>query len=464
MIPNNFFHDICPKPSDMNHVLTHLDITSSLAESLNLSIVNYDCKDAFQNKLQKLFFKHLTDYYEEGSVTLFEVLKHQICQTLIITNNDIFVGGAIYVISPTEGSFVFFLHIDQKFQNQLIETTLLQIIQKGTITKLKTNNMLIWIEIRPYQQQQQKITDISGYYKKLGFHLTNPTNHEIQYIVPPTVLKIINDTDSHIMRCTKPIQKQEENKGAMNHFTYGKCDMCQASGCITVCTFNVQDSLNTLTDGKQLRSICGTSLCMTCQTGFGLTVYNRCNIHKFATFKKKPALILDNQYRDYINSFLSDSKEENNEKSGFWTDPEDICNTNSKYCRHCRIYDGNNFVKSSFEQIPLQIKSHNQCILTHPTDMYFYNNMHELKLDQEAPCFQYEDKVHSNYFDSNLGSVKSILTNTFFGIKHVTGIGDCGFLCLMIGINSCKERKSKFNKNIGEFYKNEIQKQKSITN
>ena len=443
----------------MNHVLHYLDITSSLAESLNLSIVNYDCKDAFQNKLQKLFFKHLTDYYEEGSITLFQVLKHQICQTLIITNNDIFVGGAIYVISPTEGSFVFFLHIDKIFQNQGIGTTLLQIIQKGTITKLKTNNMLIWIEIRPYQQQQQQ-TDISGYYKKLGFHLTNPTNHEIQYIVPPTVLNIINETDSysHIMRCTKLIKKQEENEGAMNHFTYGKCDMCQASGCITVCTFNVQDSLNTLTDEKQLRSICGTSLCMTCQTGFGLTVYNRCNIHKFATFKKKPALITDNQYKTYINSFLSDSKEENNDTSGFWADPEDICNTNSKYCRHCRIYDGNNFVKSSFEQIPLQIKSHNRCILTHPTDMYFYNNMHELKLDQEAPCFQYEDKVHSNYFDSNLGSVKSILTNTFFGIKHVTGIGDCGFLCLMIGINSCKEIRLKFNKNVEEFYINELGK------
>ena len=117
MISNNFFHDICPEPSDINHVLQQLDITSSLAESFdkNLSIVNYECKNAFQNKLQKIFFKHLANYYEEGSVTLFEVLKHKICQTLIITNNDSFVGGAIYILSPTEGSFVFFLHIDQDF-------------------------------------------------------------------------------------------------------------------------------------------------------------------------------------------------------------------------------------------------------------------------------------------------------------------------------------------------------------
>ena len=84
--------------------------------------------------------------------------------------------------------------------------------------------------------------------------------------------------------------------------------------------------------------------------------------------------------------------------------------------------------------------------------------MHELQLDQEVPCLQYKGKVHLKYLDSNLGSVKSILTNTFFGIKHVTGIGDCGFLCLMIGINSCKEISLKFNKNVEEFYINELGK------
>ena len=464
MISNNIFHDICAEPSNINHVLQRLDITSSLSDS-NLSIVNYECKNAFQNKLQKIFFKHLTNYYEESSVTLFEVLKHQICQTLIITNYDSFVGGAIYVISPTEGSFVFFLHINKDYKKKGIGTTLLQIIQKGTITKLKTNNMLIWIEVRPHQQHQQQNTDISAYYKKLGFHLTNPTNHEIQYIIPPTVLKIINNTDSysHIMRCTKPIQKQEQIRRAINQFTNGKCDMCQASGCILVCEYKMNNSHNKLDDEKQLHSICGTSLCMTCQTGFGLTVNNRCNIHKFAINKKSPQ-ITDSQYKNYIKNFISKSKEENkdiNVYSGFWADPQDICDTKFKYCRHCRIYDGNDFDKSSFEQIPLRIKenqSNDWCILTHPTDMYFYNNMHELQLDQDVLCFQYKKKLHSNYFDSNLGSVKSILTNTFFEIKHVTGIGDCGFLCLMIGINSCKEIRLKFNKNVEEFYKNELGK------
>ena len=115
--------------------------------------------------------------------------------------------------------------------------------------------MLIWVEvIQPVQGQDT--TDISGYYKKLGFHLTNPTKHDIQHIVPPTVLSIINaeKTYSHIMRCTKPIKKQGENKGAINAFTKKECDMCQAAlGCALVCDYIMKDSHNKLEGGNKFK-------------------------------------------------------------------------------------------------------------------------------------------------------------------------------------------------------------------
>jgi len=316
--------------------------------------------------------------------------------------------------------------------------------------------MLIWVEVRPHQEKK---TDISGYYKKLGFHVTNPTKHDIQHIVPPIVLSIINaeKTYSHIMRCTKQIQKQEENKGAINHFINRKCDMCQASlGCALVCDFIMNKSHNKLERGKKVQSICGTSLCMTCQISFGMTVNNRCAIHHFAAYrtkKYKTTKINDTQYNKYIQDFLLKSKEENKNDNNFWADPENS-SKNFKYCRHCRIYNGTNFDKSSFEQLPLRIAQNQSldCILTHPTDMYFFNNIHELKLDQVVKCIHYGNNKHSNYLDSNLGSVKSILTNTIFGIKHVTGIGDCGFLCLMIGINSFTTIKKQFKKQVEDFY------------
>ena len=102
----NLFYDICAEPLDSNIVLQQLDITLPLA-SQNLSIINYDYKDLHQN-IQQIFFKYLAKYYEECSVTVFDVLKHHHCQNLIITKNGKFVGGALYILSRIEGSFVFF--------------------------------------------------------------------------------------------------------------------------------------------------------------------------------------------------------------------------------------------------------------------------------------------------------------------------------------------------------------------
>ena len=175
MYPPNLFHDVCHQQSDLNHVLQVLKITSPFEKQFSekLSIINLYCKNSFRNQIQQKFFHYLTNYYEQGSETVFDVLKHQICQALIITNGDSFVGGALYVLSPAEGSFVFFLHVDKDLKSHGIGTLLLKIIQKGTLTKLNTHNMLIWVEVRP--PKEKKETDISGYYKSLGFHVTNST-------------------------------------------------------------------------------------------------------------------------------------------------------------------------------------------------------------------------------------------------------------------------------------------------
>ena len=44
------------------------------------------------------------------------------------------------------------------------------------------------------------------------------------------------------------------------------------------------------------------------------------------------------------------------------------------------------------------------------------------------------------------------MTNTFFGIKQVTDIGYCGFLSLMIAINSDKQILEIFQSQVEEFY------------
>ena len=100
--------------------------------------------------------------------------------------------GVLYVLSPTEGSFIFFLQIIEHDRSNALEKLLLQMIQKETRIKLKTNNMLVWIEIHSKQLQPP---DISLYYKRLGFHLTPPEKHNLQNIVPASVLSVIHNKE-----------------------------------------------------------------------------------------------------------------------------------------------------------------------------------------------------------------------------------------------------------------------------
>ena len=78
----------------------------------------------------------------------------------------------------------------------------------------------------------------------------------------------------------------------------------------------------------------------------------------------------------------------------------------------------------------------NFVMTTHVNDMMFFNITKDLGLHENQKYLQYSKQQHSYYFDSNLGSIKLLLTNTFFGLKTVAGSGDCEFLCLMIAIYS----------------------------
>ena len=211
----------------------------------------------------------------------------------------------------------------------------------------------------------------------------------------------------------------------------------------------------------------------TSQFSFGITSKHQCAIHAHMISNESSAKAHfgDDLYQNYIKTFLINSKEKIF-KIGFdknWKTYE----KNFKYCRHCRIYNNESFNSSSFEQIPIQLKNESRLnnVLQHPTNINFFNRMQELQLDQPAPWLQYFNKNHSNYLDSNLGSTRSILANTFFGIKHVTGIGDCGFLYLMIAINFDKQISEIFqsqghqtNFNMNPFKKKQKKKSKSSLN
>ena len=57
-----------------------------------------------------------------------------------------------------------------------------------------------------------------------------------------------------------------------------------------------------------------------------------------------------------------------------------------------------------------------------------------------------------------------IVTNTFFGLKEIAVSGDCGFLCLMVAINSEEHVSRWFDNAVQEFDEkvgNNVKKTKS---
>ena len=96
-------------------------------------------------------------------------------------------------------------------------------IQKDTISNLKTNNMPVWIEVYPKRHQY---TEISLYYKRLGFYLTPPKKHNIQKIVPASVISVIHNKElyNYNFKGSNLIKKRKEIFKQITQLTQGRCD------------------------------------------------------------------------------------------------------------------------------------------------------------------------------------------------------------------------------------------------
>ena len=160
--------------------------------------------------------------------------------------------------------------MDKAFENKEFGTLLLQLVQKTTKRYLGTNKMIVWIEVRPLNEN-----GISSFYKKIGFKITSPTKQNIQHFVPESILSIINNMESydHLMEIHDPIKKQTTLTQAINKFTKGMCDMCYNSPCAILCDKIVKEShieIENTGKKKKNKKICVTKLCISCQTSFGL--------------------------------------------------------------------------------------------------------------------------------------------------------------------------------------------------
>ena len=63
--------------------------------------------------MSQIFLWHIYDYYKQDPSYVFDILKKHHYQTLIISSHknqqEYFVEGVLYIISPIQGSLVLFL-------------------------------------------------------------------------------------------------------------------------------------------------------------------------------------------------------------------------------------------------------------------------------------------------------------------------------------------------------------------
>ena len=181
MFPLNLFNDICSEITSLKIFCHKLNVTFN--ETYEYSIINLNASSGPKNKMSQTFLWHIHDYYKQHSSYVFDILNKQHYQTLITSSRknqqEYFVGGVLNIICPIEGSLVFFLHIAELFRSRGIGILLLQLVLKVTQLHLRSNKMLVWIEVSPSSGG-----DILSYYKKIGFNITLPTKHNIQRLVP----------------------------------------------------------------------------------------------------------------------------------------------------------------------------------------------------------------------------------------------------------------------------------------
>ena len=109
MYPMNLFIDVCGDTTPLKKCLDKLNTSFNTANEY--FIINLDASSGQTNKMAQTFLWHIQDYYKQDSGYVFDILKKQHYQTLIISSHknqqECFVGGVLYVICPIEGSLVF---------------------------------------------------------------------------------------------------------------------------------------------------------------------------------------------------------------------------------------------------------------------------------------------------------------------------------------------------------------------
>ena len=403
------------------------------------------------------------------------------------------IGCACYHFNPLVGVFVSFLAVPKKFQKTGYGSSLLILLQALFNKNMGTSRMLVWCDC-----SDNKSIKLISFYRKLGFFPTIPTNYPLSFLLSSITIheiRSVNKPNVFLLEARKLIwEKYDEDKFLsfppmvsrdlgkqkvkplyLRNSFKGHCNCC-------ICEINLDPSndafvfclakcsTNQHIQGPNGNQICGSFVCLSCQSNFGLdTSAPFCPLHagsslQQAGFQKKDpddTMIRDvaKEYKklqstrldtkSYFNSCFEGTKSSPSLVSGSEMDRDD----KAFLCIHCQTKE---CIKANYdfeEGRELSVFSmYNECgekpellpYLIHSEEHPQYiKQMRDIEIQRggRTSC------NHTKFLDANIGAPTSFYQHKMFGVKNVAGFGDCGFLSIYISIiTSSEELKDQYTK------------------
>ena len=273
-----------------------------------------------------------------------------------------------------------------------------------------------------------------------------------------------------------------------------KCMVCLASVCtdskegFVFCTAEctngktrlaiTSNKKNTRTKSVTMKSICGVTLCLTCMSNFGLDCnIPRCPLH--ADDERDTSKITEKALKIHVAAEYEKVKKcllNKISKSYYFNGTFEYCdnkvvNKSTCTCKLCRtnieitrLHGGKDKVKEDdllvFAQHYKLKPTKLLALVQRENSLIEVQKLKDIESFPISPCSYYSNdsnynpQRHNLAFDGNIGSGASYFQNQIFGIKPIYGKGDCGFLCLWIGIMSGeKSQREKYIKCLVNYVK-----------
>ena len=266
----------------------------------------------------------MLDTFSNSSQNIMVFVSCDIFQEKLKPSNFKILGALMYHFNPCLGSFISIIKVNGDFEGKKWGSNLLRLYQYLIIQATNMKRLLIWY------QKGEKASKLISFYRSNGFHVTIPTFHNIQHVLPQYIVNQFNEvgTDTFLLQQDKmiwTIKKQTIANNFMTVFNFKKIVGKDAEGnamteskkvwkpkvtyfnnktnnlkcmcCLSPCSMGKREfysfcvhkvksnniSLMIKNGGRASKvepyHACGTVLCSVCQQYFGETSTNYCPLH-----------------------------------------------------------------------------------------------------------------------------------------------------------------------------------------